>query len=123
MKQALLVLIVFITLWSCSKKELRACEAEVFKGKLVRKGICMNYVIQIVDGALDPSLYEAEWIHPTDRQTYTNVFALESVCTFPNTIEEGDAFFFTLKNETENCAVCLAYSPTPDKKIAIKVCD
>ncbi len=94
MKVFFTILTMCFVLVSCSKEESTILEPGQFKGKLVLKGICMNYVIQMVDGDLDPSLYEKQWIHPTDEQTYTNVFALESVCTFPNTIEEGDEFFF-----------------------------
>lgn len=123
MKVFFSLLTMFLVLSSCSRKELNDCESEVFKGKLALKGICMNYVIQLVDGDLDPSLYEKQWTNPFDEQTYTNIFALESVCTFPSSIEEGDEFFFVIKKETQNCAVCEAYSPTPNKRISIKVCD
>lgn len=117
------ILMIFLVLSACNKNELYNCESEVYRGKLLIKGICMNYVIQLVDGDLDASLYEKQWTNPFDEQSYTNVFALESICTFPSSIEEGEEFNFVLNEETQNCAVCLAYSPTPNKGISIKVCD
>ena len=53
---------------------------------------------------------------------YKNVFALESVCDFPESIREGSSFEFIIDNKKENnCAVCLAYTPVPNKHISITV--
>ena len=123
MKVFFTILTMCFVLVSCSKEESTNLESGQFKGKLVLKGICMNYVIQVVDGDLDASLYEKQWVHPIEQQTFSNVFALESVCSFPKTIEQGDEFIFALADDPENCAVCLAYSPTPNKRISIKVYD
>ena len=58
------------------------------------------------------------------KVAYNNVFALGSVCDFPEGIEEGDTFQFSVKTQSldQECAVCLAYSPTPDKSLQIEVC-
>jgi hypothetical protein len=95
-----------------------------FKGKLVLKGICMNYVIQITEGDVDKSLYESSWQNPSTNTTYQNVFGLESICTFPSTIKEGDEFYFSIPKSpiVQTCAQCMAYSPTPSKKIYIEIC-
>lgn len=69
---------------------------EIFKGKLVLQGICMNYVIQIVEGSVNPILYEQSWVNPLTNTTYKNVFGLASTCTFPSNIKEGDEFYFTI---------------------------
>lgn len=123
MKVFLPLLMIFLVISGCSRNEISDCESQVFRGKLALKGICLNYVIQLVDGDLDQSLYEKQWTHPIDGTIYTDVFALKSVCTFPSTFEEGDEFNFILKDEKQNCAVCEAYSPTPNKQISIKVCN
>ena len=69
-------LVAFIILLniSCNKSNdtLVAC----FKGKLVLKGICMNYVIQITEGDVDESLFESVWQNPLSNTTYQNVFGL-----------------------------------------------
>jgi hypothetical protein len=64
----------------------------------------------------------ANWANESTGKTYKNVFALGSRCTFPDNINEGDEFFFEIDNTTvQNCAVCMMYYPTPEKKLSIKV--
>jgi hypothetical protein len=96
---------------------------DYYKGKLVLKGLCLNYVIQIIEGSVDTALYEKRWVNPSTNTTYENVFRLGSICTFPSNIKEGDEFYFTIpKNPVVRiCAQCKAYSPTPDKSINIAI--
>ncbi len=115
--------IIFLLTISCNKSSDTSIAC--FKGKLVLKGICMNYVIQIIEGDIDKSLFESSWQNPVTNTSYQNVFGLESICNFPPTINEGNEFYFTiLKNPiTQTCAQCLAYSPIPSKKISIEICN
>jgi hypothetical protein len=85
----------------------------------------MNYVIQIIEGDVDKSLYESSWQNPLSNTTYQNVFGLESICTFPSTINEGDEFYFSIpkRSVVQACAQCKAYSPIPNKKISIEICN
>ena len=85
----------------------------------------MNYVIQITEGDVDKALYESSWQNPLTNTTYQNVFGLESICTFPSTIKEGDEFYFSIPKRpiVQTCAQCKAYSPTPSKKISIEICN
>lgn len=100
----------------CSKKHHR------FKGRLEVKGICMNYTISVLEGDIDTSLVEANWTDETTGKMYKNVFKLGSPCTFPANIENGEEFYFEVDSSAmQNCAVCMAYYPTPSKSIAIKV--
>jgi len=117
-------LIFFIILLNISCNKSNDTSVACFKGKLVLKGICMNYVIQIIEGDVDKSLYESSWQNPLTNTTYQNVFGLASTCTFPTTIKEGDEFYFSIpKNPiVPTCADCMAYSPTPSKKINIEIC-
>ena len=56
------------------------------------------------------------------EKTHNNVFALGSACTFPDSIKEGDDFYFRIDSSyVSNCAVCMAYYPKPPKSIAIKI--
>lgn len=113
-------LFILLTI-SCEKEDQP--EVENFKGKLVIQGICMNYVIQIVEGSVNASLFEQSWVNPSTNITYKNVFGLASICTFPSNIKEGDEFNFTItKNPVaQSCAQCKAYSPIPSKKIYIEI--
>lgn len=103
---------------NCSNKKT----GKTYKGKLEVKALCMNYTISVVEGNIDPSLVEASWTDETTKKTYTNAFKLGSPCSFPASINEGDTFYFTIDSTTkQDCAVCMAYYPTPSKAIAIKV--
>ncbi len=117
-------LFALLFILSCSKKNSDSELESSYKGKLVVKGICMNYVIQVLDSDFDSSLIELNWINEFSDISYTNVFALGSVCDFPEDIDEGDEFNFIIDNSKDNnCAVCLAYSPTPNKYLSITVLD
>ena len=122
MKKYLLAFFVLLNI-SCNKSNdtIQNC----FKGKLVLKGLCMNYVIQIIEGDVDKALYESSWQNPSTKTTYQNVFGLGSICTFPSTINEGDEFYFSIPKSSivQTCAQCMAYSPTPSKKISIEICN
>jgi hypothetical protein len=117
-------LFALLFLLSCSKNNSDSELESSYKGKLVVKGICMNYVIQVLDSNFDSSLIELNWTNEFSGISFTNVFALGSVCDFPENIEEGDEFNFIIDNfKNNNCAVCLAYSPTPNKYLSITVLD
>ena len=117
-------LFVFIILLNISCNKSNDTSVACFKGKLVLKGICMNYVIQITEGDVDKSLFESVWQNPLTNTTYQNVFGLASICNFPSSIKEGDEFYFTIpKNQIpQTCFQCQAYSPIPNKKISIAIC-
>jgi len=118
-------LLAFFVLLNISCNKSNDTIQNRFKGKLVLKGLCMNYVIQIIEGDVDKALYESSWQNPSTKTTYQNVFGLGSICTFPSTINEGDEFYFSIPKSSivQTCAQCMAYSPTPSKKISIEICN
>jgi len=118
-------LLAFFILLNISCNKSNDTTLACFKGKLVLKGLCMNYVIQIIEGDVDKALYESSWQNPSTKTTYQNVFGLGSICTFPSTINEGDEFYFSIPKSSivQTCAQCMAYSPTPSKKISIEICN
>ena len=104
---------------SCNKKSV---PADCMKGRLEIKGICSNYVITIIDGPIDTSKVTSAWTDLETNKTYTNAFKLGSPCSFPSALNEGDEFYFEFVNETkEDCAVCMAYRPVPEKINMINV--
>ena len=112
--------IVLLLILGCNKDEID--DRETFLGKLVIKGICMNYIIQVNDDNFPSNMIEENWTNEFSEIEYQNVFALKSVCDFPENIEEGDTFNFVIDNDKENlCSVCLAYSPVPRKSVSITV--
>lgn len=104
------------------RKGSRPATSNCYKGKLVVKGICMNYTISVTGGNVDPYKVEASWKDPNTGTTYTNAFRLGSPCNFPANIAEGDEFYFRINDTAgQGCAVCQAYYPTPGKALAIEV--
>ena len=82
----------------------------------------MNYTIGITSKDFDTSLVVANWTDESTGRSYKNVFALNSRCTFPSELNEGDEFYFMIDTTSvQNCLVCLMYYPVPFKKLSIKV--
>src|SRR5215207_5688829 len=93
-----------------------------YKGRLEIKALCSNYTIKILDGTVDTSLVAASWTDENTAKTYSNVFALDNLCSFPADINQGDEFYFTIKEEKDkDCMVCKAYYPVPPKRLSISV--
>jgi hypothetical protein len=116
-----LVAIVALSLpaQKCNEKNK---QGTVYKGKLEIKALCMNYTIRLIEGSLDTSQVASNWTDETTGKSYTNAFGLANPCDFPASISQGDEFYFTLDAvKDRNCAVCMAYYPTPSKKLIIKV--
>lgn len=114
----LIILVSFIlSSATCQKKSSNTC----FKGRLEIKGLCMNYVIKVLEGKSSSLSVEKSWKDESSGKTYENVFALGSKCSFPD-LKEGEEFYFNLSSsEVQNCAVCQAYRPVPNATNAIKV--
>lgn len=119
----LFMLLPALALLSISTKECNKKKDVVYKGRLEVKALCMNYTVSVVDGDIDPSLVEESWTDPSTQKTYSNAFRLGSPCNFPQSINQGDEFYFTIDTAGAggNCAVCMAYYPTPAKKLSIRV--
>lgn len=105
----------------CNKEQHR----EVFTGKVALKGICGNTVIQIVEGdtsSLPAGSYTARWTDPTTGISYENVFTIGNICQIDGDLNEGDQFIFTPHDHPNNsCITCLAWSPAPESRLAIKI--
>lgn len=105
----------------CGKQQ--KAEPTCYKGKLEIKAICSNITISVQDGQ-KPDWAQASWTDEQTQKSYEQVFRLANPCQFPASIKEGDTFYFTIDtSKQENCAVCMAYYPTPQKAVSIKVLD
>jgi hypothetical protein len=113
------ILLLSATAKSCKEQQLpHGC----YKGRLEIKALCMNYTISIQSKNFDTSMVVANWTDETTGKAYKNVFDLGSKCNFPDSIKAGDEFYFTIDSSSvQNCMVCMAYYPTPAKKLPIKV--
>lgn len=100
----------------------RPINSRRYKAKLEIKALCMNYTLRQTGGPRDSSMVAANWTDETTGKSYKDVFALANPCDFPDSIKEGDEFYFEIDTaQTKRCAVCMAYYPTPPKKLSIKV--
>lgn len=118
-----LVLITAFALFQATCSSQKTDESKCYKGRLEIKGICSNYTIKLIEGNMDTAKIVASWRDEVTGKTHTNVFALGSPCTFPASLKEGDEFYFRIDDAKQECAVCMAYYPTPQKKVSIKVLD
>ena len=122
MKTLIVLTTLFILNLPAEKCSPKKKESSLLKGKLEIKALCMNYTIRLTEGTLDTSQVVANWTDESTGKSYKNVFGLGNPCDFPAPIKEGDEFYFTIETVKEkNCAVCMAYYPTPRKKLMIKV--
>src|SRR5690348_14669539 len=113
--------LVFLALTNdtCKNKKIAG---NTYKAKLEIKGICSNYTFRLLEGDIDTSRITASWTDETTNKSYRNVFGLANPCTFPASIEEGGEFYFEIDSSgKKDCAVCMAYYPTPPAKLHIKV--
>ena len=121
-KEMILSSAIALTLTTQKKCGEARKQGDCYKGRLEIKGICSNYTIKLLEGAIDTSKIAARWTDENTNKNYTNVFALESPCSFPADIKEGDEFYFTISDKrNQDCNVCMAYYPTPPKRLIISV--
>jgi hypothetical protein len=122
MKRLILCSVIATMLLSssdCSRKKISPVK---YKGRLEIAAICMNYTIRVTEGTIDPSLVVDSWTDETTKKSYANVFKLGNPSDFPATIKQGDEFYFTIDTaKGRDCAVCMAYYPTPPKALSIKI--
>lgn len=113
----LFFILVFFSGATCNRQSAAAC----FKGRLEIKGICMNYVIRVLEGNTGNLKIARTWTDESDGRKHENVFALASKCDFPD-LEEGAVFYFTVVDKSrDDCAVCMAIRPLPDARNHINV--
>lgn len=118
----LIILSSFILVSATNKSCKEELPPGCYKGKLEIKAECMNYTISIQSKNFDASMVVANWTDENTGRNYKNVFGLSSRCTFPDTLKAGDEFYFTIDSTSrQDCAVCMMYYPTPEKKLSIKV--
>ncbi|RYY40967.1 MAG: hypothetical protein EOO08_03835 [Chitinophagaceae bacterium] len=117
-----LLLAAIALLGSSCKSTGKQPSGSVYKGRLEVKALCMNYTIALVEGQVDTSMVASTWVDESTGKSYTNAFRLGSPCTFPASINAGDEFYFVIDSSSkQDCAVCMAYYPTPAKALPIRV--
>jgi hypothetical protein len=104
----------------CSRTKVKS--SQKFKAKLETKALCMNYTLTVTSTGFDTSLVVDSWTDENTGKTFRQAFALANPCNFPKDINEGDEFYFVIDSSKQtDCMVCMAYYPTPPRKLSIKV--
>ncbi len=113
-----LLSMILLSAGECKKRN----DGTQYKGRLEVAGICMNYTISVIEGDPGTGRIVARWTDEVTKKEYTNVFRLGNPCQFPSRLKQGDEFYFTIDTSVQKeCIVCMAYYPTPEKALSIKV--
>ncbi|MCH5683629.1 hypothetical protein LWM68_04710 [Niabella sp. W65] len=116
-------ILLLLTISACNSKTAPAGnKSGKMKARFEVAGLCSNYTFSLIEGNNDTSLVEASWTNPQTDTTYANAFGVKNPCDLPEGLKPGDEFYFELDKDRPNrCMVCMAYYPTPAKKLNIKV--
>lgn len=108
--------IIFLPGFQCKKQDYDIKLSGCIKGRLVIKGPCAQYVIQVLNGDTGNASIAASWLDPETNINYTNVFTVKNYCYFPQ-VNQGDEFYFYFIKTVRplSCIVCLAARPTPSE--------
>ena len=82
---------------------------KTFKGKLVKKGICMNYVIEVKDSDFPQDMLEKKWTDDSSEKIYENPIVTEVKKATPFYIAEEHINYYS---QNSNQAYC-SYTITP----------
>jgi len=118
-----IILFILAVLTFCSAYDCNKSKSAKIRGKLVIKELCSHYVVQVISGNVDTSKVVSGWKDEKRKATFDRVFTVANRCDFPSTLNEGDEFEFTFDPNPppQNCVVCMAYYPIPDKTNPIKI--
>jgi hypothetical protein len=124
----LTLLLLALCAFQCNKD----VESNVYTGKVELEGVCSRMVVSFTGGnlaALPPNSFAASWRDESTGITYQNVFMIANFCQAlgvlqaqPLVLKQGDQITFRVQpNPDPNCISCMAYSPAPDKQLAIEI--
>lgn len=111
-----LIVLLLTAFIACSPKP-QSASTTCLKGKLVKRGICGQRVIELIGEPVEALAMATQWTDSLSGKNYNNVFTVGNLCDFPASIQEGEEFNFTITTTpASNCATCFAYTPTPKEK-------
>ena len=111
-----LIAITFLPGFKCTKEDADTKLSGCIRGRLVVKGPCAQYVIQVISGDAVNADIAPNWLDPETNINYTNVFTVKNYCYFP-ALNPGDEFnfYFIRQVKTMDCIVCMAARATPSQ--------
>lgn len=106
--------LLIFTNFKCEKEPANNRLSGCVKGKLVIKGPCAQYVIQVIDGDTANIAVDKMWNDPETGNNYSNVFTVKNYCNFSAPAVGSEFYFYVIKQEkTMDCIVCAAARATP----------
>lgn len=119
MKNAFLLTLPLL-LFACKSKP--PANGTALTGKLVISAMCNHYVVALETGSIDTAKLASSWKDDAKNTVFNNVFTVASGCSFSQAgLKEGDQFSFEIaEKDSEDCATCMAFYPTPEQKLFIK---
>lgn len=118
---AIIVVSILCLLQACISKPQSNFNTKL-KARFEVAGICSNYTFSLLGGNIEAGSVVESWTNPQTNTTYTKAFSIANPCDLPKNLKEGDEFYFKIENNpSKHCMACMAYYPTPDKKLNIKV--
>lgn len=122
MKLFLILGTLFLLTVSAENCTSNKTSKKVYKARLEIKGICSNYTFTLLEGKIDTSKIVSEWTDGATGKVYKNVFASANTCELPDTLKQGDEFYFSIDTAlNKQCMVCMAYYPKPPRSLLFKV--
>ncbi|MES2371551.1 MAG: hypothetical protein V4557_03160 [Bacteroidota bacterium] len=113
MKNVLSILAVLVLITACSPKPQNTL-ISCFTGKLVKRGICGQRVIQLISEPAESIVMARNWTDSMSGKKYENVFTVANPCDFPAAIKEGEEFTFSITTTPgSGCITCYAYTTVP----------
>jgi hypothetical protein len=119
MKRTFLPVAVAITLlvftnFKCEKENSSNKLSGCIKGKLIIKGPCAQFVVQVVGGDTANIATEKTWNDPETGNSYNNVFTVKNYCNFSAPAVGDEFWFYAIRQEkTMECIICMAARATP----------
>jgi hypothetical protein len=107
--QTLLLILLIVSGYQCKKHK---DEGPLLTGKLIASDGCLQYVVEVLDGPVDPAKVVATWTDTDNDSVYHNVFRLggvRDVCGIgAYGVSKGDTFTFRIDPNPQNmiCYVC-----------------
>ncbi|MEO8172178.1 MAG: hypothetical protein ABI581_03810 [Sediminibacterium sp.] len=121
MKNIVYTFFLLIGISACSPKPQNAITS-CFKGRLVKKGICGQRVIQLLSEPVDAIPMARNWTDSMSGKKYQNVFTVANPCDFPAAVKEGEDLTFSITTTPgSGCITCYAYTPVPGENNAIVI--
>ena len=110
----LLLILLIVSGYQCKKHNSN--EGPLLTGKLIASDGCLQYVVEVLDGPVDPAKVVATWKDTDNDSVFHNVFRLTAVrdaCGIAYYgVSKGDIFTFRTDPNPQNmtCYVCAVYT-------------